>query len=200
MKKRFCWIIIILIALMIMSGCATKEDGKIKVVNDSGAWLDVTIDGKGYTLEAGDHVTVTWEFGPDDDKDVEITAEGLLVLDYSISRLIWGGESEIVTINANATALRISNKTSSTLTEVYISKYTEDTWGPERLEGDVIAPNEEKDWTLEPSAYDVKVVDDLENIYIKSWLDWDTLNSGIIYVLEVVGSLARRSMNNTDLK
>jgi len=185
MRKLFTLGLVLVSAVAFM-GCT--EEGSLEVYNDTDGWLDVWVDDDYTQLTGGGSVTYTWDFLPDEDKDVEVYAEGMFVLDYSSSVLIWGGEEDELEVWADAAALHIQNNLSRNLTEIYISPYNSDIWGDDLLSGtEVVLPGNYSEFTLEPYYYDVKVVDSSGEIYVKSWLDWYYLDAGTLYELTVDG-------------
>jgi hypothetical protein len=53
--------------------------------------------------------------------------------------------------------LRVQNSSAQTINRLYYSPCANTSFGPERLQGGVIAPNSAKDFTVDPDCYDVRV-------------------------------------------
>ncbi len=183
--KRLSIITLLLFTAISFFGCT--QEGNLDVTNSSNGWVDVTVDQDLTRLDADESVTYTWDFLADASKDVPVTADGLYVIGFESTGFVAGGQDDQVEVWGNAAALTITNNGSYSVNEIYISEYTNDTWGTEWLGSDVLAPGASVVFTVEPNAYDVKVVDTNGNIYVKSWLDWVYLDRDTMYELTVGG-------------
>ena len=187
MRMKLLTLAIIALPLLFLACEEPTTEGGFMLHNTSGAPINVTVDGENHDLDIDGTKTFSWDFTDDEDKDVEITATGMFVLDYSASELVWGtGEIDTREIRANATCVRFINATGADIVEVYISAYNATTWGSNFLtSGATIANGAHEDYSIEGGSYDLRVVDSNDQGYTLSWLDLPWFNNGVLQEITV---------------
>lgn len=156
MKKLFHLIII-----LIFVGCSAE--GKIEVHNKTNGWLNIDIDGDSYELDEYEYASKTYELSDNifssEDKEVNVSGEGLVKWYFSDNYTVEADETEEVNIYADAGAIRVWNNSYYTIVSVYLSPSSDDYWGCDDLSG-YLYPGYIHSWRVSPGYWDIKVVDE----------------------------------------
>jgi len=151
----------LLLTVVLIFGCSAEGD--IEVHNRTGAQLNIEIDGDRYELEAYEHAKKSYTFSnalfsPDEEKDVNVSGEGLVKWEFDQEYTVKANETEKVNIYADAGAIQITNNSSFTIIAVYLAPSSDPNWGENDLHG-YIYPGETCSWRVCPGYWDIKVVD-----------------------------------------
>ncbi|MBM4402986.1 MAG: hypothetical protein FJ042_01130 [Candidatus Cloacimonetes bacterium] len=151
--KRLILIILSISILLILTSCF--EDGTLRIRNRTTAlaWFSVDL-GPDIFLESFNN----WSRSYSSDRTVRINYNGNHLFSGSINTSVNMGMMTNFDIVADGGAIRITNQTSLTVTQVYISPVTSSVWGNNQLTG-TIAPAGSVLWTVAEGNWDIKVVD-----------------------------------------
>jgi hypothetical protein len=131
----------------------------VTVHNDSGPYLEVSMDGSAYLLDDGESVTKRIDvgrkfiFGPDD-KAVAVWGEGECKWPFREVVLIEDQRNTVLTVIGDAGYIDICNQTGFTL-ELYLSPCSDNSWGaPLELVTDGMCTT----WMVEHGCWDMLAV------------------------------------------
>jgi len=159
-----------LLATMLIVGCSAE--GEIEVNNYTDEWLDVSVDGDFYTLEAYESVSKSFDLDDylfsTEEKEVKVWVEGLLKWDFSETYTIKPDKTKNVYIYADAGAIKVWNNSYYSITSVYLSPSSDSYWGSDDLSG-YLYYGYINSWRVTSGYWDIKVVD--EYGYYDTWYD-----------------------------
>ncbi|MBW6515119.1 MAG: hypothetical protein K0B81_00705 [Candidatus Cloacimonetes bacterium] len=166
MNKGLIYTIILLFTLLIAS-CA--EDAVMIFYNNTASTTEIRIDNITYQLPAYQTLERKWSlnrkaFSVDKQYVTVQINEKLFLFPQQYTALLSAGSRVYKSIDYDAAGLRISNESSSIVTEVYISPSTSQLWGSNKLES-VIMPEDSARWNLAEGFWDIKIVNNWGNNY-----------------------------------
>lgn len=147
--KRLLYIGVILLLV----GCS--REGEVTVENQSGPYLEVSMDNSTYLLQDGEQVTKRIDlgrsvFGPDD-RSIAVSGEGECKFPFTEVVPVEDERNTLVTIYGDAGYIDICNQTGNTL-ELYLTTCADDSWG-EPLE--MIRDGQCTTWMVEDGCWDM---------------------------------------------
>ena len=148
---------LILCACLLVVGCSTEGD--LTVHNDSGPWLEVTVDGSSFLLDDDETVTKTVNLGRSfivgpDDKAFSVRGEGYCKFSFNDMVTVDRARNTIYNVYGDAGYIDICNETGYTL-ELYLSPCGDADWG-EALE--LVPDGWCTTWMLEEGCWDMAAV------------------------------------------
>ena len=144
-------------ACLLLVGCSTEGD--LTIHNDSGPWLEVTVDGSSFLLDEDESLTKRIDlgrgfiFGPDD-KAVSVRGEGYCKFPFNDMVLVDQDRSTVYNVFGDAGYIDICNQTGYIL-ELYLSSCGDADWG-EPLE--LVPDGWCTTWMLEEGCWDMSAV------------------------------------------
>ena len=182
-----------LLIVIIIAGCTAEGD--IKVYNKTSEWLDVSIDGDYYYLNAYEYAKKSYDLDDNifshEERDVTVSGEGLVKWGFSENYTVKPDETKKVNIYADCSAIKIYNNSYNTIVSIYLSPSSDTEWGNDDLSG-YIYPGEVHSWRISTGYWDIKVVDEYYN-YATSFDNY--IGTGVVYMFTYYFSLAKK---NTD--
>jgi len=151
MRKLMILGLLILMGLLLM---ACEEDGELRIRNRSNALVQSRVDDSApIDIDAWSG----WSRFYTEDTTVKVSYEGLYVYPDSTTRSVIVGLPTTVNILPDAGAVKIVNDTTFVITEIYISAHDAPEWGENQII-DSLVVNQNRIWTMDEGAWDVKIV------------------------------------------
>jgi len=161
MYKVFSFIFIVGLILLVTS---CKEDGRLRLHNNTDDVTTVVIENEIYDIAANDVLTLDWRINYSiisvGEKTVSCEIlERLFLFGDKFLLNISAGSTTSRRINENAAGLEVKNNSQiSNITSVYISPSSSPSWGINRLNR-FLKPGFYQQWNVTEGTWDIKVTD-----------------------------------------
>jgi hypothetical protein len=145
------------------------DRGCVKFINNTAGEITVTIPGLADPLliDSYSSYTQAWLI-PGSSAVATFSYWGEFVFGNAANVNVFLNATSTYPISPSGAAIKITNYSPYSITEVYLSPHTDSNWGDNDLYG-TISPGHYVSWTAMPNTWDVKVID--ENGNFATWTD-----------------------------
>lgn len=163
--------LLLLVSIVIFSGCSKKMASTLNINNDTSAdsWVKIN-DSDWETITSNQGKSYSWNLKKSitgsESRTLDISYNGYTVFGVNTTVKLKAGDSKKIDIEATGGCIIIENDSQSfTITNVYISPSDSLYWGDDALDGTIIEPQEHVSWTVDAGTWDIMVVDDYNDSF-----------------------------------